>query len=560
MNQPLILDSIGLIPIILLGASFVIPLLSFFIKSKKFYDIYAFIFTFLAFVFSLKTFIEILHNNEPALYPFGGWPPPVGILYEVDMFSAIMGLIVLSISLLVVIYSWWYLKENSNYSYVWYYTLLLGLVGGMIGCLYTGDAFNFFVMMEVVSISAYALVAFYRSRFIALEASMKYAFMGSVATTMYFIALLFIYGTFGTLNMADIAIRAHNIQPISLWGNMLIDEHSLNIKIRAISATIATILALWTFTFKAALFPNHFWLPDAHAEAPAPISALLSGLVVDIGVYATIRWLYTIFGPDSLLSSALVLGISMRDILLYSIMILGVISSIFAVLMMNVQNDAKRLLAYSTISHIGLVFITLSQGLSNVHEDIRVYALATAIYHLINHAVAKSLLFLSTGVLIHRSGTRDITKWNGIGRTCPLVAVALVIGIFTLMGVPPLGGFFSKLMMFQTFIGRGLMWLAIVLILETTISIPAYIKLINATIFGVPTTKLENRKEDSIYVVYIVLLLLILMCINLGVLYLIGYIPTSYVDCIRRSLGIEGIQRYINAVKNLITLYFSPCS
>ncbi len=559
--QSLVLDYVGLIPVVLIGAAFTLPVFSLFIKSKRFYDVYAFVFSFLAFIMSLIVSVKATSSGRPLIYPFGGWPPPIGVIYEVDAFSSLLGLLATSIMLLVVIYSWWYLEKSSGY--VWYYALLLGLEGGMIGCLYTGDAFNLFVMIEVLSISAYGLVAFYRSRLIALEAAMKYAFIGAVATTMYFVALLFIYGAYGTLNMADIAIRVRTLPPTSLWGNVLVDEFSRNTSLLAVSAMVATVLALWAFTYKAALFPNHFWLPDAHPEAPTPISAALSGLVVGVGVYAVIRWLYTIFGPDSLLGLVVVSNIAVRDALLYVLMVLGVVSSIMAALLMVVQVDVKRLLAYSTISHIGLMFMALSVGLSSVPESVRILALTATLYHLINHGVGKSLLFMSAGVLIEKSGTRYLSEWNGIGRKYPLATSALIIGAFNLIGIPPLGGFFSKLMMFQAFVNSNMMWLAIVLVVESVISLTAYIKLINAAVYSKSahsnsSDSIENYPKSTLDpIAYMALWILALACVALGILYVTGYIPVNLFKYVYASLSSNGTWNYINAAREFVISYFS---
>jgi len=548
----LIIDYVALTPILLIASAFALPLFSLFIKRKVFYDIYAFIATLIAFILTLQIAVCVCERGYPALYPFGGWPPPIGILYEVDAFSAILGVLVSGIILVIVVYSWWYLKKVTGHA--WYYALLLGMEVGMLGCLYTGDIFNLFVMIEVLAITAYSLVAFYRSKLIALEASMKYAFIGAVATTLYFVAVLFIYGAYGTLNMADIAIRARTIPPRSIWDGLFVDEFSRNVSILAISALISTILVLWTITYKAAIFPNHFWLPDAHPEAPTPISAALSSVVVGIGAYIAIRWFYTIFGPDSILNNVLVFNTPARDMILYILMFLGAISSILGALLMVVQRDVKRLLAYSTISHMGLIIMTISTGLGTVSEITRTLALTAATYHLINHALGKALLFLATGILIIKAGTRDLTRWNGVGKTALLASATLVIGALHLIGIPPLGGFFSKLMMFQSFILSNMVWLVIVLILESGISIVGYIKLINATIYGKPEAYKESSNNTSVFP-YTSLLILAAACIASGMLYVSGHVPTYLVDYISESLGSDGIVKYIDAAKEFITWY-----
>ena len=552
-----ILHELAVIPSMLLGAAFILPLLSLGIKRKRFFDVYTFIFVLLAFIMSLRILTDVLSAKKPALYPLGGWPPPIGILYESDAFSALLAATVAGISLLIVIYSWWYLDGEKGTGYIWYYTLLLGLVGGMMGCLYTGDIFHLYVMMEVMAISAYALVAYYRARFISLEAAAKYAFIGVIATTMYFVAVTFIYGSYGTLNMADLALRARTSPPTSLLGATLVDEFSKNTKLLAITSCISTVLAVWVFMYLAAVFPNHFWLPDAHPEAPTPISAALSGLVVGVGVYLATRWLYTVFGPDSILSAATIGGVPVRDAIMIILMIFGAISSIIGALLMNVQRDVKRLLAYSTIGHIGLMFMALSVGLSNVPEEVRVLAVAAVAYHWINHAVGKSLAFMSAGILIEKTGTRDLTKWRGLSRVDPLASATLIISSLQLLGAPPFGGFFSKLMMFQAFIAANIPWAALVLVLESAISLVAYIKLILATT-GSQTAVAGGGKGHIIASAYLATSILALACIALGILYLSGHIPTNLVNYIANALSSSGTKSFIEAAKELVQIMLRP--
>jgi multicomponent Na+:H+ antiporter subunit D len=322
---------------------------------------------------------------------------------------------------LIVLYSALYMKGKRI---EWYYTLLLGLETGLLGVVYTGDAFNLFVMVEVTSITLYGLIAFYRTEGEAVDSALKYALLGAVSTTFYFIALIFYYASYGTLNMADLASKAGGLWfPVSgsPYGSILT------------GTAVALALTIWAFTFKAALFPNHFWLPDAHSAAPAPVSAALSGLVVSNGAYVVIRFLYTIFGKASISSlpfqfPSLVSPAGFPsvffDSLKLSLIILGSASAIMASLLMLLQKNVKRVIAYSTIFHMGLIFMGVGLG-----TDL---ALKAAIFHLINHAIAKSLLFISVGLLAAYAGSRRIDKLGGIGRYAPITFATFLIGVLAI--------------------------------------------------------------------------------------------------------------------------------
>ena len=524
-------QSVGvLVPLLGVGA-FAIPLLSLKIKKKLFFDTYTTVFSLIALILSSYNVWLVWKLNKPLLYAFGGWIPPLGIAYEVDMFSAVLGALTAFIMFLIVVYSVWYTRHMDGYE--WYYTLLLGLETGLIGCIYTGDAFNLFVMLEVLAISAYGLVAFYRSRAQAIEAAIKYAFIGAAATTLYFLALVFIYASFGTLNMADIAIKSRetlkvltNIFSNGVFGNIVV------------ASAVAIALALWAFTFKAALFPNHFWLPDAHPEAPTPVSAALSGLVVNVGVYATARFVYTLFGKDSVLAM-----FGYRDFVMWVLLILGILSGIIGALLMIIQNDIKRLLAYSTISHIGLIFMGIAVGFSTASPEVINIGLTAALYHTINHSVGKALLFLATGILIWASGTRDLDKMAGIGRVYPLVTVSIVIGFLQLMGFPACGGFFSKLLLYEAYVAMGMIVPALMVIVISGISVIAYMKAIYAIWFRPPASKFKRKGGEATAILIVTLMAILCIALGLGAPALIPW----FTDAISASLSVDGIRNYINA-------------
>ncbi len=528
---------IGAMPLIMVGAAFALPLVSHFVKRAGFCHGYAVFWSLTALVSTSYTMVEVGRVGKPVLYSLGGWPPPLGIAYEVDALGALFALLSASIIFLSIVYSVWYSRiSNFGDRSVWYYTLLLLLDGGLIGCFYTGDVFNLFVMMEVVCIASYALVAFYRSRLVALEAAMKYGVIGAAATTVYFLAVALLYLNYGTLNMADLALRARALHTI-LGTELSVS----NLSWLALNTLAAFVLSLWTFMYLSAIFPNHFWLPDAHPEAPTPVSAVLSGVVVNLGVYAAMRFFYTIFGPSSILGSAVMGYESVRDIVLQISMVLGAVTCLLGAVMMNAQRDVKRLLAYSTISHMGLLFSAVSLGLSNVPEYARVLAVAAVAYHVVNHSVGKALLFLSSGIYIATTGSRNMERWRSYSRSNMALA-GMVAGSLNLLGVPPLGGFFSKLMLMQAFLACGQTWLAIVLIAASAISLPAYIKMLSSA--ASPTSGSRCSAPAAI-----ALVVLIAACISLGILYVLGYAHPLFTTFSKMSVSSTGVENYIKVAK-----------
>jgi len=524
-------QSVGILVPLLGIAAFTIPLFSLKIRRKEFYDYYTLLFSLIAFTLTLYNTWLVWSRGKPILYAYGGWIPPLGISYEVDMFSAILGLLSALVMLLITIYSIWYTRGMDGYE--WYYTLLLGLETGLLGCIYTGDVFNLFVMIEVLAISAYGLVAFYRSRIQAVEAAIKYAFIGAAATTLYFLAVVFIYASFGSLNIADIAIKSREVY--RAFTNIFSDGVFGNI---FVASATSIALALWAFTFKAAVFPNHFWLPDAHPEAPTPVSAALSGLVVNIGAYATIRFLYTLFGVDSILTT-----FGYRDFVMWVLLILGIVSGVIGALLMIIQDDVKRLLAYSTISHMGLIFMGIAIGFSNIPEYIVNIGLTATLYHIINHSIGKALLFLAVGILIWASGTRSLSRMAGIGKLYPLVTVSIVVGFLQLMGFPICGGFFSKLLLYEAYVAAGMIIPALMVVVISAISVVAYIKVIYTIWIRPPIVAYERK--SGIALALAIVLFMALMCIMLG---LAAPIVIQWLtDSVVSSLSKEGVENYINA-------------
>lgn len=341
-------------------------------------------------------------------YQLGGWPPPWGIEIRVDYVGLFLMLIVCGITLLALFYSRRYIaREVSGGRLTAYYVLFLLMSGAMLGFVATGDIFNLFVFMEILALSSYALVAITGNRN-AVRAAFKYLLMGAPSSIMVLLAIGFLYSATGTLNMADLAGRIAE----SGYTEVLI---------------VSYILFVIGFGVKAALFPLHLWLPDAHSIAPSPISALLSGLLVEVGAFAILRISFSVFtsGAENLIGGTMdAVGIFAAAAVLYG--------GIMAIL----QKDLKMMIAYSTVSHIGYIFL----GITAMTAE----GLTGAMYHMLDHGLAKACLFLCAGSFIYKKGYRRIGDLKGAWRQMPWTCFAFALAALSVVGIPPTAGFISK--------------------------------------------------------------------------------------------------------------------
>ena len=376
-----------------LGLAFAIPLFALFRKgAAKYIPPVALGFNL---VISLLLLPRVLEN--PVIVSIGGWPPPFCINLVAGPVGVLFSAIIALVGLLVSVYALDYIKEGPAEKYHMLYLLLLT---GATGVVLTGDIFNLFVFFEILCISSYALVAYLRDR-AGIESAVKYLIQGSVGSSLMLIGIGLLYGQFGTLNMADIAGKIDSAGPISLFVPM--------------------VLLITGLGVEAAIFPLNAWLPDAHSSAPSSISAVLSGIAIEVGLYAVVRVIFTIFGASS--------------IFLF-LAFLGILTLLIGEICAFSQNNIKRMLAYSSIGQIGLILFALAIATS--------YGVTGGLFQLVSHTLSKALLFLTAGYMIYRVGSSDISALEGMGRKMPLTCLAFTIGSFSLIGLPPFIGFPSK--------------------------------------------------------------------------------------------------------------------
>ncbi len=483
----------GVIPVVPLTFAFFLPIAAILTGRRRwFINAYVLAATGLVMLSAALLAVEAYHSERPLVYSFGGWIAPVGIVFEVDRFSALLVLTTTVGFFLVAVYAVDYLSREHGIEY--FFTGMLGLEAGVLGAFMTGDAFNLFVMLEVIGASAYSLVGFYRYRGQSIEGAFKYAISGTLATSFYFLGLGFIYSSLGTLNMADISAQFHGVSfplTVAVFGD---PELAVGI---FFALTVAMVLV------KSAVFPGHYWLPDAYEGAPVPVAALLSGFVEVVGIYVLARYLFTVFaGPPY-----------SRDLSLV-FLTLGAVSSFLGAFMMLVQRNLKRLIAYSTILHMGYLFMALGV-MSRL-------ALVAVTYHTINHAIAKTLLFFAAGSYIFATGTADIDELAGVGRSMPLTTAAFAVATLSLVGVPPLNVFFSKMLIFDALLQVSPL-IASVVVITSAVAAWAYFRAMvtiwrGRTGAGHGTEKEEPlaRRERPAFL--LVMLILVLAVVLIGLL------------------------------------------
>jgi proton-translocating NADH-quinone oxidoreductase chain N len=400
--------------------------------------------------------------------------PYFGAILEIDMLSVFMAVIYVMLGLLAAAYSIRYMERDTGLTE--YYTLLLGIVAGMIGVVFAGDFFTLFVFWELMSLTSYALVAFRKKRWAPIEAGFKYLIMSAAGGATILLAMSFLYGMTGTLNFSALATRLNGIAP-NEW----------------LYVTLTLIIV--GFGIKAAIAPFHTWLPDAHPEAPAPISALLSGALVQTGAYALIRVLLPVFG-------------SMQNLWQMALMIFAVFTMFLGNLMALLQDDIKRLLAFSTIAQMGYILF----GFSTASQQ----GLTGSFFHIMNHAVMKSLLFLSAGAFVHQVGTRSLRKLEGIRRTMPVTSILLAIGAIAIAAIPPLNGFWSEWMIVLAGVEADMLPFSALMIINILISVAYYLRLIYVIVLKEPTPVAEKATKAP-FSILIPVLVLAAICIVIGI-------------------------------------------
>lgn len=439
---------------------------------------------------SLLTLYNMRHEAM-VVYHVGGWQPPIGIAMVIDGLTILLLVTVNLVASAIAHYARAYMERYTAKGL--FYTLLLLMLAGMNGVIVAGDLFNLFVFLEIATVASYALVAFGTERH-ELEAAFKYAVMGTLGSLFILLGIVLLYGLTSTLNMADMRQTLAGRTD----GNLLL---------------MVTVLFLMGFGLKAALVPFHAWLPDAHPAAPAPISAMLSSVLIkSLGIYALSRILYHVIGLTPLVSAILLL--------------LGTLSMVVGVLLAFGQRDLKRLLAYSSISQVG--YVVLGFGLGTP------LGILGGVFHLLNHAVGKALLFLSAGAVEYATGTRDLQAMGGLARKMPVTGTTSFLAAMSIAGFPPLGGFWSKLLIIMAAVQADRLGYALWAVIVGVLTLALFVNVMKDAFFGALPHR-WNEIQEVPSSMQVSMLTLALLCVVSGLLLLPG-IREGFLSLATRSV------------------------
>jgi len=364
-------------------------------------------------------------RDGPVRYAIGGWGGPLGIELAVDGFSATMVLVTSLVGLSVTVYGLRYFGDLERYRFFW--PLWLFLWGSLYALFLSADIFNLYVCLELVSMSAVALVGL-TLRKEALVAAMRYMLAAILGSLFYLLGVALFYGAFGSVDMATLR---ETVRP-------------------DVAGQAGLALMTAGLVLKTALFPLHFWLPPAHSNAPSPVSAVLSALVVKGSFFILVRLWVDVAQPEAFPGASLALGA------------LGAGAIVWGSVQALRQERLKMLVAYSTVAQIGYLFLLfpLAADGGQAASD----AWVGGIVHAVSHALAKSAMFLAAGIVLARFGHDRLDGLSGLSRRAPVTAMAFGLAGVTMMGLPPSGGFVAKWQLIKASIDSGQWWWAVVVV------------------------------------------------------------------------------------------------
>lgn len=361
-------------------------------------------------VIAIVYFSHFTGDFDSTFFVLGAWDGRIGISLQNDELSMIF----VSLS----IFAWWMVllysfDRNANYNFLFF---LMFLQGVFLGLLQTNDLFNMFVFLELTTIIVTILIAFNKAGY-AFRAGLYYLLLNTSGVLLFLIGIVFIYFTFGTININYVTATMH--------------VHSDTTIVR-----FAFILMMAGISVKSALFPVFTWLPRAHGAAKSAVSALLSGLIVKGGIYLFLRM-------NEMFADA---NIDYHTFFFVIGAFTGYLGIIFAI----TQKDIKQMLAYSTVSQIGLIMMGLSSGNDQ--------ALAGGLLHVINHAIFKMMLFMIAGIIVKVYLTKKVDEVRGMFKTMPLISSMMILAMLAITGFPLLNGYISKSLVMYALEGNIRYW------------------------------------------------------------------------------------------------------
>lgn len=409
---------------------------------------------------------------------------------RIDSLSLIILLLTSLVTVLAMLFSLEYHKkreiENSNS----YYACMLLFAAGMFGVLFSTDMIQFYLFWELMLIPSYLLVTYWgEDKKHSQRIGLKYFIYTHIGAVLILIGILFTFALTGKTDMetAGAYLGAKDVNLIKIIASLFIIG----------------------FGIKMAIFPFHSWLPDTYSNAPLPISVMLAGAMSSIGVYGLVRFLFTLFTHDILVSFT------------YMILIIAIITQFYGAIMALVEKNIKRILAYSSISQAGYILFGIGTVVS--------IGVGGSILHAVNSGLIKALLFMVVGSVILMTGIRYIDHLGGLAGKMPFTAFAGVVGALALAGIPPMNGFVSEWMILAGGFGTEYTILAVLAVIAGIFTMAYSLRFVKGIFFGELPKKLESTNETSLKI-SLVLAILVLLCVVIGV------VPTLVTGFIRNAL------------------------
>jgi multicomponent Na+:H+ antiporter subunit D len=452
---------------------------------------------------------DVLVNGNMHTYVFGGGSAlteggfAIRILFQVDGLNAFIVIIAILLAIVGVIYSWSFMKEHTGLDK--YYTLYLLMIAGVFGMVLTGDMFNFFVFLEITSIASCALIAFYTNKGKAVDAGFKYIVISATGALFILFAVAILYGQYNALN---IAVLADKIQFTFL-------------------DRIALVLLISGLAMKAGIVPMHMWLPDAYGRAPSSVTLFLI-VATQAGLYGALRMIFTLFGGH--LSTTL-RGVGEVDInlnlLIGAILVgLAILTILIGVLMALKESDFKRIIGFAAVAEIGYMILAIGAALTIMFSDAdlatRTLAFKGGIFHIFNDALDIGLLFLVAGAIYYATKETSLNKLGGLARNMKYTTVFFLIGLLAVAGMPPMNGFASKIIIYEsTFLINPI--LSIIAILASILLLAVFVKVFFSAFLGPKLPKYEKVRE-------VPKSMLLAMGIIAAIIVFIGLFPDIFIN------------------------------
>ncbi|MGQ9455574.1 MAG: complex I subunit 5 family protein [Armatimonadota bacterium] len=408
-----------------------------------------------------------------------------------DTLSALLVLLVTGVSFVVVVYCPRYMRHlvrdvslphsTTEGRLTIFYGWLMLFVATMLWACLSNNIIMLYVAVEASTIASGLLVAFYWDRR-ALEAGYKYLMLLTVGITFALFGCVLVYAAGSSVLGGS-------------KGLLLSELKNVAKTFPVTTVVLASAFLIVGFGTKAGIAPFHPWLPDAHAEAPTPVSALLSGIMLKVAVYALVRTV-TIFYPEYASVATFVLALGAFTMILGDIMALA-------------QDDVKRMLAYSSVSQMGYVLLGIGIG-----TQLGIYA---GLFHIINHALAKALLFLGAGAVMYSSGVRVLSQMGGLAKRMPITSFCFFVGALALSGVPPFNGFQSKLALFTAGAEVRAWWAVVLGIGASLLTLVVLVRAAKNIFWGKLPENISNNVLEAPATVCVAMLILALLCLGIGV-------------------------------------------